>query len=213
MIVVTLAIIAATVTATVSCSMYTCLDRQQTEQVQPKTICRLLKEGSNIIVASTKGDHLCRFEPHASSTVVNNIYKQCGVLQDKRTSNVIANFYKNTVGKGGFIEVWPNKAIEPPSLVLSILNRFQPYEEPLNSTKIFISSKLSGDVYEIMIDGLRYQWSIEEEVLRTESTENEIAMTLDFTDPEDILLQTYKNVIKSHLSICIGLFFASQKRR
>lgn len=212
MIVVTLAIIAATVTVAVSCSVYTCLEREVAEQAQPKTICRLQKNDKKILVTSPSGSRLCHFEPQSSSTVVNNIYKQCGVLRNERTSHVIAHFYKNTVGKGGFIEVWPSKAIEPPSFVLSILSRFQTNEEPVESTKIFLSSKLSGGMYDITIEESRFQWSIDEEVLRIEGSSTD-AMTLDYTNPDEIILQIYKNVIMVHLSICIGVFFASQQKR
>lgn len=213
MIVVTLAIVAAAVTASVSCSVYACLEREAPKLVQPKTVCHLKKDSSNIVVTGSRGDKLCSFEQQSSSTVVHNIYRQCGVLRHGHSSQIIAKFYKNTVGKGGFIEVWPNKAIEPSSFMRSLLNKFQSVEELTESTKIFISSKLAGGAYDIAVGDARFQWSTEEEILRTEGPETETAMTLDFTNPDDVILNVYRNIIKAHLSVCIGIFFILQKRR
>lgn len=213
MIVVTLALVAAAVTASVSCSVYVCLESRTHSVPQVRTVCHLRKEDIAIRITNSRLKLLCRFEKISSSTVVHNIYRQCGVLRGVGSGKILARFYKNTVGKGGYIEVWPNKAIEQTSIMLSILSRFQPSKHDVESTKIFISSKLSGDIDDVVIgDSERYQWSTLECVLRRDG-HNEHALTLDTKDQDDLILSIYNKVIDSHLAVCVAIFFALQKRR
>lgn len=213
MIVVTLALVAAAITASVSCSVYACQNPDTPRPNQSKTVCHLREEGTDVVVTNSRGGVLCRFKKQPSLTNVHNIYRLSGVLQNERSKAVLARFYHNTVGKGGFIEVWPNKAIEPTSFMLSILHRFQPAQEPAPPTKIFISSKLTGNMYDISIDEARYQWSMENHTLRSEGPEEALALTLDYTTPNDVAIHIYNSVIKAHLSVCLGIFFAIQKKR
>lgn len=120
------------------------------------------------IVRDSHGRQLCRFSRILSHEVVNNIYRVFGRLAVASSAAEVALFYRNTVGKGGYIEFFSDESPEAYSLLPSFLSRFQPareLDEP--PTRVHILAKLSGCTCEIYfeLDHTKLLWSADDRKL------------------------------------------------
>lgn len=120
------------------------------------------------IVLDTHGRTVCRFSSVVSHAVVNNIYKVFGRLAVAGSAAEAALFYRNTVGKGGYIEFFSDEFPAELSMLPSFLARFlslRDLDEP--PTKVHILAKLTGCTCEIYFeeDHTKLLWSADDRIL------------------------------------------------
>lgn len=169
---------------------------------------------------------MCRFNFASSPKVFNNIYRSFGRLKVVHSTAEVAHFYRNTVGKGGFIEFFQEETPEELSLLPSFLTRYKPKREDLPPVRIHILAKLSGCNCEINFeqDQSKLLWcGSERKLYKIEGSQKREAAIISavYTDEEDSeeasikprsgptshLVAVNPANINPYLAVCVLLYF------
>lgn len=205
-------------TALVSGSTVLCRRSEHVAPAQALPLVYTLKrEGSSstVTVSSVNNKHVCEFRKTGTARMVHNLYRLYGVVDVAHSTREVALFYRNTVGNGGYIEFF-SQPEEQNSILLSFLSRFQSAKQPEESAaplRIYVSSKLTGDKYELVLDDspVKYIWDAKKgELSRIVGTTNRFAAKLVTSDDGESHLYVHRDVINPYLAICNCLFFALQ---
>lgn len=214
--------LAVTAAASVPASVIYCLDRslQVSPDLKPTVfVLKVITDGS-ISVESSRGSTICNFEKHSSLTVFNNIYRPYGRLR-LRNGHVAATYYRNIVGNGGSIEIF-RKETRKASVLRSLWERLSQNGQPDDSStheRIYLSSKLAGNSFDIFIDeNNKYSWSgsrLTTDVHRRSSAATseapQVAIEIYRKNPEEFIVQVYKDAIDVSLSIYVAVFLVSSR--
>lgn len=189
------------------------------------TICTNVSGSASAAVLDSGGRQMCRFSFASSLKVFNNIYRLFGRLGVAHSTAEVAHFYRNTVGKGGYIEFFQEESPDEQSILPSFLARFQPKREELPPVRIHILAKLSGCNCEINFeqDHSKLLWCAgERKLYKIEgSLKREAAfISAVYTDDEDAETLTKPRLkpsshsvavnpahINPYLAVCVLLYF------
>lgn len=136
--------------AVVSSTSYICLrshpvaDTKCHTPISRYTIRTNESGNASAAVLDSSGRQMCRFNLASSLKIFNNIYRLFGRLSVSQSTAEVAHFYRNMVGKGGYIEFFQEETPEEQSILPGFLSRFQPKKEELPPVRIHILAKLSG---------------------------------------------------------------------
>lgn len=177
------------------------------EPLSPQHLVYNLQTSGTIVSVNSAVTNrpVCTFERISSSGIVNNLYRLHGRVR-LANSKSLANLYRNTVGNGGYIEVWPETPT--PSVLLNFLARFQPNKVEEMPSRIHVSSKLVGGIYELEIteSSVKYLWSVEgAKLVRVDGYDVADAAKIVSIGPNRHLLHVHEEVIGPFVAMCTCL--------
>lgn len=221
--------------AVVSGTSWICLRPSTKDSVDPPmsryTITTDAESTTTAAVQNEIGQIMCQFNLVSNSNVVHNIYRLFGRLAIVNSSAEVALFYRNTVGKGGYIEFFPGKFSEESkfenSLLSSFLSRFQTKMDNPPSARVYILAKLNSPHSEISFedDTQKLLWCADELKLYAVNglTRHEAALvTPAYSDKNDVIIPgselrsnnssrhfvtVYRTQINPYLAVCVCLYF------
>lgn len=146
----------ATGAAVVSGTTWACMRPRQNLRLAPISQYSIVQSTGTKKKMEVFDQHersVCKFELVTRHDVLQHIYRMYGRLGVSNSSNEVATFYRNTVGKGGYIEYFYEELDAGFSLLPKFF-RFQQDNNTLRSEplRIYILAKLLGNMYEVHID-------------------------------------------------------------
>lgn len=159
------------------------------------------------VISATTNSTVCEFHHVSSRRIVANLYRMFGSVAVAGSDKEVANFYRNTVGNGGYIEFWTH---EPVSALQNLFSRFQraTESEEAPAVRIHVSSKLSG-MYELVLGDstTKFLWNAtNRELHKVVGTHVQLAAVLERRGDLDCLV-VHRDVVNAYLAICTVVFF------
>lgn len=217
-------IVGAIVIGAVACAPLLICFSRPTQRKPPETshyYITMAVAGSSADIFDSQRQRICLFRLDLGLKVVRNIYRLFGRLAVVAGSTAeVALFYRNTIGKGGWIDFMAEKSSPSFSFLPGFLSRFQlkPQLADPDPVRILILGKISG--YKCVIhfeDDTRLLWRADKQKLYTMSgllTHEVVVISDSYTDASpigkptttDYLVDVKPGLINPYLAVCICLY-------
>lgn len=118
-------------------------------------------------ILDSYGKTIANFSSESGLKIINNIYRLFGRFAVCCSEAEVALFYRNTVGKGGFIEFFSQELRAGFSLLPGFLTRLRPKRDDSEPLRIHILAKIRGHEREIHFEQeqTKLLWSSDERIL------------------------------------------------